>query len=60
MLRGRKLAKSYKPPFWSRQGSLTADSAAARIHFRRTSHSHDICLTEMRAVIRAQRYGDVP
>jgi hypothetical protein len=59
-IRGENSRKVNKPPFRSRRGTLTADSAAARIHFRRTSHSHDICLTEMRAVIRAQRYGDVP
>jgi hypothetical protein len=57
---GENSPKVNKPPFRSRRGSLTADFAAARIHFRRASHSHDISLTEMRAVIRAQRYGDVP
>src|SRR5262249_56329028 len=56
---GENSPKVKKPPFRSRRGSLTAESAAARIHFRRTSHSHDIRLTAMRAVIRPQRCGDV-
>ena len=44
MLQGRKLAKSNKPPFRSRRDGVTAESAAERIHFRHTSHGHDISL----------------
>ena len=42
--RGANSRKVNKPPFRSRRGSLTAESAAARVHFRHTSHGHDISL----------------
>ena len=34
--------KVNKPPFRPRRAAATAESAAARVHFRRTSRSHDI------------------
>jgi len=44
MLLGANSLKVNKPPFRSRRGSLTAESAAARVHFRHTSHGHDMTL----------------
>src|SRR5215471_10239408 len=36
--------KVSRPPFRSRRGSLIAESAAARLHFRHTSHGCDMRL----------------